>query len=349
MTALPMILAQLDGDLSYDDGAAGGDGTGTGAVRYRDGHTGSVQGALLEEGTTNAYGRPFGGASWGFSSLSLQAISLPIPGYEWITTENVIPDTVSGANTILTPDTTSIPGAPLEAGTYATMSVFFRSAAPTHRVVLEMHGGATSYSEVFDDDPSLTTWQRHILTRTIAQPDRTSFKGQVTWPSRGTQVAYQTALQIEFGKAHATTPCPEYSGTHASVLPGYAWSGTVNASTSTRTAAKVEIPCDEPASVAFRYRETETGAMAFGYTSALTGNNVGTYGKISHDGTNLVIESDRLLVIGPVFAFSDTLSEYSRNILEETTDWTFDMRIVPAFHLLTFAGTNPLAPVITPV
>jgi hypothetical protein len=127
-------------------------------------------------------------------------------------------------------------------------------------------------------------------------------------------------------KNHKTTYSPEFSS-GTTLRTGYSFTGTANASAAVRAAAKVEVPTTLPASVAFRYRETETGAMSFGYITTLTGNNVGTYGKISHDGSDLVIESDRLLVIGPVFAFSDTLTPAERATLEATTTWTFGMAL----------------------
>jgi hypothetical protein len=173
---------------------------------------------------------------------------------------------------------------------------------------------ATEHAATF----SLNGFARKVITATLTNASTANLAAFYVSTASSQPRAYIDKVQLE-QKTHETTFCMGDMGT------GYAWVGTAYASASTRTAAKIEISCTLPGSVAFRYRETETGAMSFGYITSLTGNNVGTYGKISHGSGKLTIESDRLLVIGPVFAFGGTLNSDQRALLEAETTWTFGM------------------------
>src|SRR5690606_25971165 len=87
-------------------------------------------------------------------------------------------------------------------------------------------------------------------------------------------------------KDHHTTFCPE-SDIDGNLLPGYAWTGTANASASTRAAAELRIPYGGPiGSLACWYSEDMGATWQWHYAEALGG--IGAYGQIAQAGGELV-------------------------------------------------------------
>ena len=354
-------LWQLDGDLTGDGST--GDGTGAGALRYRDGHTGGVQAALVEEGTTNHNINPsieIDTTGWNFHSQNLGMSRATDKASDGVASIKFGPNSV-GQDSVFGAAFPN-PATAIEVAQGQTWTVSldyatdYENAANTRLAFNERTAGGVQIE--IADGPALPegpTLQRAAFTRTLAQATvgRLSCYLRSTVPSSGTYTFWIDRAQIE-QKDHATTPCPEYTDSTAATLrDGYAWLDTAHNSASTRAAAKIELPlASAPDWVAYRYREAETGAMSVGYATTLTGNNVGTYGKISHDGSNLVIESDRLLVIGPLLAGTGTLTAEDKSTLESTTTWTLDL-IAPTaptlgqFLVIDVTGTDAGAPVVT--
>lgn len=323
--ATPLILTQLNGSLAYENGAAGGTGTGAGALRYRTGHTGGVQAALVEEGTTNYIRDPRvvnGTTYWTVTDAVRTAETVVVPTDPNIPTAiKVVTDASSTFEFVGVGSAAAIGGATTVRSFAA--SVYANIAASNHSLVthipLTRAGGFVNY------DTSTTVvgsgaWARYSRVAATQSGDSLDYAAGLYLArsfgsARAATTYYATGAQFE-EKDHATSYCDGSLGT------GYAWAGTANNSNSTRAVASIEIPCVLPASVACRYSEDGT-TWTFGYLTTL--GALGTYGSVTHDGSDLVIASSRALWIGPVFAFADTLSAAERAVLENTTAWTFGL------------------------
>jgi hypothetical protein len=347
--ATAVLLAQLDGDLTYTDTGAGGTGTGTGALRYRAGHTGGVDAALVEEGTVNYHINPsaeHGAAdmsnSWGFTGSATRTKSTD-QAADGTNSCKLVVSAVANSGAA-SPPSAQAPAATIGQAWTASFDIY-GDGSDLRIAMVERNSSNTLLSA--HDGSNFTapaSWNRYTYTYTLDQATTAKVNTYTRNVGADATTFYMDRGQLE-QKDHATTFCPEYDGTgftDADITTGYTVSAATGAEFDyyTRAAAKIELPlASAPASVAFRYRETETGAMGFDYIETLTGNNVGTYGKISHDGADLVIESDRLLVIGPVLAFSDTLTSGEQAALDAATTWTFDI-LDPTDPPVVSAGAN---------
>lgn len=312
--ATPLILAPLDGDLAYEDGASGGTATGTGALRWRDGHTGGVQSAFVEEGTTNdATDGSFEGGTGG------------VGGYLSTVTQSA-DVALHGANSLKVVTTASHRGGQTYPGTPAAQGDTITVSAPAYtagsgngvRVFGYERTGTSFVANLSTTTFPLTAgeWTENIVkTYTITGAATNNFDLRLYSDNSSGQTWYHDKLQIE-KKDHATSFAAGDMGA------GYSWTGTAYASSSVRADTTISIPTSAPGSVAVRYSEDGV-TWDFAYMETL--GTLGTYGSITHDGSNLVIASSRALYVGPVFAFADTLTAPEQATLETESDWTFGM------------------------
>lgn len=346
MAHTPLILAQLDGDLDYEDGSSGGTGTGTGALRWRDGHTGGVQGALVEEATINYARNPHlefvtnWGSSWGFTgtATTTQSTEQASDG----TRSNKCVATVAaggiGQQPGVFPAASQGQAWTVSADAYGTGSGDLKltlTSRTSGNAIITHYDGSTITPPA--------AWTRYTHTATLA--DATTAKVSLYLRTvTGAVTFYGDRFQLE-QKDHPTTFCPEFDGTGFTkdkLLPGYT---AVNAADDgfqyyERAAAKIEIPTAAPDWVACRYSEDLGQSWSFAYTETLTGNNIGTYGKISHDGSDLVIESDRALLVGPLYAGTGSLDSIEQAVLNSEETWTFGMALVGSDAPIVDAGAN---------
>lgn len=351
--ATPLVLAQLNGDLTYADGGAGGTATGVGALRWRTGWVAGKQAAFLEEGTTNLVPNP---------RAAVDTASTVRYGQTAAVTRDVrslgpdLPTAFKSTRGVGETDGSCGFEVNLAAGSATTGLPYMAT-----RTCLDDVGGRQYrlwYRWITSGGAIINDVQGTVVTSVAGQaftlvaggtaPATTSairfevFQSGIPSAADG-EAHWDSGLQIE-QKDHATSYCDGAMGA------GYSWTGTAHNSASVRAAAAVAIPCAAPGSVACRYSEDGGATWAFGYVTTLTGTNLGTAGKVSHDGSNLVIASDRQLLVGPVYAFADTLSPYQQSNLSEATAWTYGMPLEPqpngALTVLPVVGTNSAAPVI---
>lgn len=348
MAHVPLILAQLDSDLTYDNSGAGGTGTGTGALRYRTGHDVAVMAALVEEATINVcryndFESGDGTGGWAFITTATLSASTDRAYRRLQSLKVVTPGSVADEGAGQSSASSYIQSAGAFDNETWTASAWFHGSGINVKTSLvgRVSGVAT---EIFDATPVALSgsWARAHATGTFTNDGVDRIGARVRVHGTAATTFYADGIQIE-QKDHPTTICPEYEADNTTLRTGYATAELGTNDGWARTAAKIEIPTAEPDWIACRYRETETGAMGFLYTETLTGNNVGTYGKVSHDGSDLVIESDRLLVIGPVYAGTGSLSTDEQDFLEAEDDWTFGMSLFANAAPVVNAGANDSA------
>lgn len=333
--ATPLVLAQMNGDLAYTNSGAGGTADGFGALRYRSGHTGGVSAALVESSgvneVTNAHAVT---ATSGWTPQTGHTISreITLPAaapthYAWPQGVNTcFKNTNTGTNQPIV--STSLVTA--AAGLY-WMGMWFYipstwTASGSIQLALSNFTGGSGTTTMTVNMALRDQWQ-WVKAASGYTVDVGDLSGTMTMSNTAAcvngETFYWTGAQFGLQSYGPTTPIPQIaSGT--TVLPGYSFVGSAHVSDSVRAATKIEIPTTLPASVALRYSEDGT-TWTFAYVTTLTGTNVGTRGKLSHNGTSLVLESDRTTLYGPVYAFSDTLTTEEQTTLSSTTTWTFNM------------------------
>ncbi len=168
---------------------------------------------------------------------------------------------------------------------------------PIYWALVGDSSGATNYANTHDQGFT-SIWTRCSGTKTTNGSDTTlTLKAYVGWDNTNAQTFYIDAVQIE-AKAYPTSYCDGSMGT------GYAWTGTVHASTSTRTAGwhyfnpSQRIVFDTsgnmqiPTGIFVGYKQLSTG-----YAKLTTNALTFTYGQggaswaggISFSGTTLYV------------------------------------------------------------
>lgn len=339
--ASPIVLAQMAGSLAYVDGGAGGTGSSSGPLRYRDGHNPPTDVALIEAAVTNYLPNPSietNTTGWSGSSTRTR-VTLPeyVGGWSLQSTA-ASPGQGIAATTSVTYQPAAV------AGETWTLSFYYIGAVGGEQATAYLEGVLSPGGTITEDETlvitATTSWQRAVLPITLAGGTTANIKYRVLHTAATT--IYFDGLQLE-KKPTATSYIDGAQGT------GYAWTGSAHASTSTRAVTTVSIPCaTEPDQVSCRYSEDLGATWQVAHLTTLAASNLGSYGTITHDGDSLEISSSCSLLIGPVFAFGDVLNTTQRALLEDTDTWTFDMLTTEGrFITASAAGTHPTAPIIT--
>lgn len=332
--AQPLILAQFNGSLAYEDGGAGGTAVGTGAVRFRDGAQVGVQAAFVEEGTTNLVPNPYavtglsgwlvGGGVGAGNTLTRDTGVVPPdlpPTLASVRNENVS----AGINVTDFADNL-YNGAGHPTGDYTVSAWVYHEEASARTFDISFNMLTDGFASRLNPSASLSvppsTWTFLEASGELVDSDATRIYGGCRMlGSTAGEICWTAAPQIE-PLDHASTLCPERDDSDA-LLTGYAQIGGAHASASTRTAAEIAIPCDAPAAVSLRYSE-DGDTWTTAHLTSLPAT-LGTYGSIDHDGSDLVITSSRALWIGPVWAFAAPLTGTEIGILDTTPSWWWDL------------------------
>lgn len=320
--ATPILLAQLNGDLSYENAGAGGTATGSGALRWFPGHTAGVQAAFVEEFGVNTATNPsaayeyFWEWGWTHGPDTTRTTSLPSSPYPDVTTGAYVNDTTANAYTHAMSGLLS--GATNGRTFTGSVSIYWPIAMVGKNLIVQMRGytGGTQTEVTAQTFTPVEGWNRFAVTRTLAASNLTGLRLAVLGENRMVGDKYYiTAVNIE-EKTYDTTYISGDRGV------GYSWVGTAYDSFSTRAETTITIPTALPTSVAVRYSE-DGQTWNFGYLESL--GALGSYGSITHNGTGLVISSNRKLWVGPVFAFADTLTGGEQAALQAAGTWTLNM------------------------
>lgn len=332
--ATPLMLAQLNGTLATvtPDGPAAG--TASGALRWRPGHRAGTQAAFVEEGTTNLTANP----AWGLYVAPWTATGGAGSGRKTTEWKHHGPASWklvgSGAASCVLYYNGTFPATP-----HTASAVVFNDASSARDFDIRYNGTSPGGAV------TLAAGEVGQVSAPFTGTGTSVAVGVRPTTAPGADVAHYIGhFQVE-AKDHATSPCPELNP-DGSLKAGYSWTGPEHNSASTRAATTLMLPCEAPASVACRYSEDGGETWQVGYLETL--GALGTYGSITHDGTNLVISSGRSLLVGPVFAFGTALSADEQATLAGAETWTFQMVSEPNGYLdvLPVAGKNPTAPVV---
>lgn len=309
----PLISYPLDGTYQGRGMLSTLTASGTGAVRFGRGMS------YIEEGTTNLVANPMGpSGTSGYISSPMCTLSaghaVPNPpgvlGWPGVTTcfRSLInaTSTPTGTNAVAGCSST-LP----VAGTYSfSLWVYVPSTwtGGSLRVYPSSFTGSSGSITANIDMSKRDQWQYIVSGGTFVIGDLIGdFRIGPVLASGDWIIGehiYFTAVQVE-QKSYATPFVPRSIG--ASLAPGNAWTGTPHASTSTRTAGELVLPCDrQPAAIALRYSEDGLANRTL-YTESL-GQVIGSYGSVSWSGGALRITTGRLLWVDRVFAYDTPLN-----------------------------------------
>lgn len=339
--ATPILYLPLDGDLTYEDASTGGTASSSGPLRWADGY-GGAQAALVEPADTNYVSNPsIAGNTNGWSVIAASATitSTTDEAYSGPTSMQVIPTGATSGEGVGQAGTLNGYG-PAAQGQTWTATAYVKGSGSVRLSLVERVGTVAGTQHLGTPVTLTSSWQRIQVTATMADASTDGVGMRVMTAAAGAGTFYMDAAQLRPG-SEPTTYIDGNQGT------GYAWTGSSGQSRSTRAATTISVPVASPASVAFRYRSYWSSSWQFGYLETLGGFGDGM-GSITHDGDDLVIAADRSLVIGPLLAYSDTLSTNQRSILQAASEWSMDSLapLTGRFIVLGVAGTNPDAPVI---
>lgn len=339
----PVVLAPNDGTLAVETRYGPMTATGVGALRWRDGRFAGSTAALIEEGGVNHNPNPFfvgiSAAIWGGVMFSVDAT---IPAVPWLRTALHVDGrfyTLGGMN---------VPFPAPGLGNAVTVSGYFRHMAISGRSDLATRidfatTGSDSALSLPFGVPRDDMWHYRAATRVATSEGdlgliRIYIHG---YPNGDDGVWENTAVQVEL-KDHATTPCPEFDAS-GNLLPGYAWTGAANASPSTRAETELRLPYGGPiGSVACWYSEDLGATWQWHYAETL--GAIGTYGHIAQVGGELVITSDRALLLGPLAAWADPLTpDEQAGVQAVDRVWTRGDVGWPALPIYTRVGGTLLA------
>lgn len=349
--AEPTFLAQLDGDATFADTGAGGTGTWTGPARYRDGHTAGVEAAIIERAATNYAPNPhYLGPTEPYAAPTNN-------------TNSIITDARAGNGKAyqVTWDGTGLPsiavvdssGSTHPSGVtaaYVAFDYWSDDASPqTYTVrVQPRYLDTTSFTDNVGDITPTSTPQRFEYVVTGIDPLKTLERIRVfTDENQASQMitARPTVELVGSGTTHV--PEIDSGGT---IVSGYSWTGTAHNSPSTRTASSLAFTIPAPEWVAARYSEDMGETWDVAILTTLTAGNLGASGSITHDGTDLIVESAESLLIGPLMAGIGVLTTADQTMLETETTWSmalpFEVPFTGSFVKLLVNGTRSDAPTI---
>lgn len=238
---IPTLLAPLNGSLAAQDRAGALTLTATGALRYVAGHWAGTQAAFVEEATTNLVLNPrfVSGARWTAGSSTLvQDTAVTEDG---VPSAKVTITTVSGSTPyLLMADYPAV--APGEQLAFSCRMRGSRTGLRTGWQVTWRDASGTAIGAAIIA-PSLTTttaWQTMTWVSPVAPANTASSQILIRMELGSPTLAigdifWYCKPQVE-KKTYATSYCDGSLGT------GYSWSGTANASSSTRASASISIP-----------------------------------------------------------------------------------------------------------
>lgn len=188
----------------------------------------------------------------------------------------------------------------------------------TMRVNMVEAGGAQGQRQTVTNTVLVAGWQRISGLIVVEQNDRTSVFPVIDMTFRQAGDTYDlTGAQVE-EQDYASPFCPAYDESNV-LQPGNQWNGTPHASTSTRTAGELTIPCaTEPA--AFGCKWSEDGITTQTLYSESLGQVIGDYGSITWADSELTVTTSRRLWIGQVAAFDRVLTPTEQTRLDEIID-----------------------------
>lgn len=349
--ATPLMLAQMNGDLTYVDGEVGGTGTSTGPVSYVTGPESGTQAVRIERAATNLNKNP-----------SAEA------GYLWFTPIRVTVTNPSGDASVgsraflLTRSSVDV-----NAGMYAAAGNR-PTLTDAQRVVLQWAAksanGVTMTPRISwkpDTEANGPTISQSYLTPHVLTMDWDA-RGEVVTPPVGAQSFIVEMLDTAIGTVGHSFMLDEVmfevvnadeaaltTYVDGSLGSGYAWTGTAHDSTSTRAASSVAIPLASlPLHVAVRYSDDDGVTWDTAHVTDMGGVNVGSFGSVDYSAGDLILTSKGSSRIGPVYAFADALTRKEQAVLGSVPAWTYGMALTKTWvDIVPMAGGRADAPVIT--
>lgn len=311
----PLVSFPLDGTLQGRGWIDTATATTTGAVRFDKGK------AYVEGSATNLEVRPYANTSlWGNSFGSVLSVYDGTVQYKGRGGSTKLTAQAAGTGAWGLVRNTGRPAA--TPGLAYSSSIRFKlkpgfDLTKTARAHIRFYdaasGGAavgaaieTSYvlsSLVPDNDG----WVTISVANAVCPVGATNivYGGYILTNTPGSGEEYWISGILAMQKDHIVDIVPRYEA--AVLQPGNAWNGTVDASTSTRTAGELVLPCpQQPSSIALRY--SEDGVTYRTLYSASLGQVIGSYGSITWSAGALRITSSRQLWVDRVFAYDVPLN-----------------------------------------
>jgi hypothetical protein len=220
----------------------------------------SAAAAFVEEATTNGITNPsFETATTGWDAVGSTISRDTTYAYVGAAALKVVTANATVAEGVRV-HPTQVPAA---AGQTWTAAVWLRGAGDVQVQLAERDAGGTLLGSSAQSGITLTdAWRRFAISRTLLAGGSTNVTLDVVTTGQQAATFWLDAAQLE-QKAYAT------SYADGSLGPGYAWSGTAHASTSTRAATTVKgdetarIDPQRGAVALWFYRETDTGGSQF--------------------------------------------------------------------------------------